>query len=54
MRTQAIILKKIPVREYDELVVCYTKDSGKQVYQAKSRISVLIREELEELEANRL
>ena len=36
MRTQAIILKKIPVREYDELVVCYTKDSGKQVYQAKS------------------
>jgi len=36
MRTQAIILKKIPIREYDELVVCYTKDSGKQVYQAKS------------------
>ncbi len=36
MRTQAIILKKIPVREYDELVVCFTKDSGKQVYQAKS------------------
>jgi hypothetical protein len=36
MRTQAIILKKIPVREYDELVVCYTKDAGKQVYQAKS------------------
>ncbi len=36
MRTQAIILKKIPIREYDELVVCYTKDSGKQTYQAKS------------------
>jgi len=36
MRTQAIILKKIPVREYDELVVCYTKDLGKQVYRAKS------------------
>lgn len=36
MRTQAIILKKIPIREYDELVVCYTKDAGKQVYQAKS------------------
>jgi DNA repair protein RecO len=35
MRTQAIILKKIPIREYDELVVCYTKDSGKQTYQAK-------------------
>lgn len=36
MRTQAIILKKIPIREYDELVICYTKDMGKQVYQAKS------------------
>jgi DNA repair protein RecO (recombination protein O) len=36
MRIQAIILKKIPIREYDELVVCYTKDLGKQVYQAKS------------------
>ncbi len=36
MRTQAIILKKIPVREYDELVVCYTKNAGKQTYQAKS------------------
>ena len=36
MRTQAIILKKIPIREYDELVVCYTQDAGKQVYQAKS------------------
>jgi len=33
---QAIILKKIPIREYDELVICYTKDAGKQVYQAKS------------------
>lgn len=36
MRTQAIILKKIPIRDYDELIVCYTLDSGKQVYQAKS------------------
>ena len=36
MRTQAIILKKIPIKEYDELLVCYTKDAGKQVYQAKS------------------
>jgi DNA repair protein RecO len=36
MRTQAIILKKIPIREYDELIICYTKDSGKQIYQAKS------------------
>lgn len=33
---QAIILKKIPIREYDELVICYTKDTGKQVYRAKS------------------
>lgn len=36
MRIQAIILKKIPIREYDELVVCYTRDAGKQAYQAKS------------------
>jgi DNA repair protein RecO len=36
MRTQAIILKKIPIREYDELVVCYTRHAGKQTYQAKS------------------
>lgn len=36
MRTQAVILKKIPIREYDELIICYTKDEGKQVYQAKS------------------
>ncbi|MBI2063138.1 MAG: DNA repair protein RecO [Candidatus Yanofskybacteria bacterium] len=35
MRTQAIILKKIPIREYDALVICYIKDSGKQIYQAK-------------------
>ncbi len=36
MRTQAIILKKIPIGEHDELIICYTKDAGKQVYQAKS------------------
>lgn len=36
MRIQAIILKKIPIREYDELVVCYTQHAGKQTYQAKS------------------
>lgn len=36
MRTQAVILKKIPIREYDELIICYTQDAGKQVYQAKS------------------
>jgi DNA repair protein RecO (recombination protein O) len=36
MRTQAIILKKIPIREYDELIVCYTEHAGKQTYQAKS------------------
>ena len=36
MRIQAIILKKIPIRDYDELIICYAQDSGKQVYQAKS------------------
>ncbi len=36
MRTQAIILKKIPIREYDDMVVCYTLHAGKQIYQAKS------------------
>ncbi len=38
MRTQAIILKKIPIREYDELIVCYDKERGKQVYHAKSNL----------------
>ena len=33
---QAIILKKIPIKEYDELIVCYTKDFGKMTYIAKS------------------
>ncbi|MEK7582795.1 MAG: DNA repair protein RecO [Patescibacteria group bacterium] len=37
-RHQAIILKKIPIREDDELVMCYTKDFGKQRYQAKSSV----------------
>lgn len=36
MRTQAIIIKKIAIREYDELIICYTKNFGKQTYQAKS------------------
>lgn len=36
MRTEAIILKKVPIRESDELVICYTRDAGKQVYHAKS------------------
>ncbi|OGN04463.1 MAG: DNA repair protein RecO [Candidatus Yanofskybacteria bacterium RIFCSPHIGHO2_01_FULL_44_17] len=36
MRAPAIILKKIPIREYDELIICYTQNTGKQVYQAKS------------------
>ncbi|MBI2669769.1 MAG: DNA repair protein RecO [Candidatus Yanofskybacteria bacterium] len=35
-KMQAVVLKKIPIREYDELVICYTKDAGKQVYQVKS------------------
>ena len=38
MRIQAIILKKTPIREHDELVMCYTRDFGKQRYQAKSSI----------------
>lgn len=37
-RHQAIILKKIPIREDDELVMCYTRDFGKQRYQAKSSV----------------
>lgn len=36
MRIQAIVLKKIPIREYDEFIVCYTEHAGKQTYQAKS------------------
>ena len=36
MRTQAIILKKIPFKEHDQLVGCYTREAGKQTYQAKS------------------
>ena len=36
MRVQAIIIRKIPIREYDELVVCYTEDSGKETFQVKS------------------
>ncbi len=31
-----MILKKIPVKEYDEILICYTEESGKQLYQAKS------------------
>ena len=38
MRLQAIILKKTPIREHDELVMCYTLDHGKQRYQAKSSV----------------
>jgi DNA repair protein RecO len=33
---QAIILKKIPIREFDELIICYTHDEGKAIYVAKS------------------
>ncbi|TSC91099.1 MAG: hypothetical protein CEN90_647 [Parcubacteria group bacterium Licking1014_17] len=35
MRPTAIILKKIPKGEYDDLIICYTKHEGKQTYQAK-------------------
>src|SRR3989344_9022419 len=33
---KAVIIKKIPIREYNELIVCYTQEEGKQAYQAKS------------------
>lgn len=33
---QAIIIKKTPVKEHDELVVCYSKEGGKKTYIAKS------------------
>lgn len=33
---EAIILKKMATREWDQLVVCYTQDFGKQTYIAKS------------------
>ncbi|MFH1769846.1 MAG: recombination protein O N-terminal domain-containing protein [Parcubacteria group bacterium] len=36
MRLEAIVLKKIPIKEHDEMVICYTKDQGKQTYRAKS------------------
>jgi len=38
MRSQAIILKTIPIKEHDQLIVCYTSDSGKQLYNAKSSL----------------
>lgn len=38
MRHQAIILKKTPIREHDELIMCYTRDVGKQRYVAKSSV----------------
>jgi len=38
MRTRAIILKKLPLREDDELVVAYTETHGKQRYLAKSSL----------------
>ena len=38
MRHQAIIIKKTPIREHDELIMCYTRDHGKQRYVAKSSI----------------
>jgi len=38
MRHQAIIIKKQPLRESDELVMCYTREQGKQRYIAKSSV----------------
>jgi DNA repair protein RecO (recombination protein O) len=36
MRTQAIIVRKINTNEYDQVVVCYTKEFGKMAAVAKS------------------
>lgn len=36
MRTRAIIIKKQPTNEYDELVTCYTQEFGKLTAVAKS------------------
>lgn len=36
MKTRAIIIKKQPVNEYDELITCYTQESGKITAIAKS------------------
>lgn len=36
MHIEAIVIKKSKAREHDELITCYTKDAGKQVYHAKS------------------
>lgn len=36
MRTKAIIIKKQPTNEYDELVTCYTEEFGKLTAVAKS------------------
>jgi DNA repair protein RecO len=36
MHIEAIVIKKSKAREHDELITCYTKSAGKQVYHAKS------------------
>lgn len=36
MKTKAIILKKTPTNEYDQLVICYTQEFGKMTAIAKS------------------
>jgi len=36
MRTRAIIIKKQPTNEYDELITCYTQEFGKLTAAAKS------------------
>src|SRR3989344_3512978 len=38
MRTKAIIIKKQPTNEYDELVTCYTQEFGKLSAVAKSSL----------------
>jgi len=36
IKTQAIILKKVPTNEYDQLITCYTQELGKITAIAKS------------------
>ncbi len=35
---QAIVIKKIPIKENDELIICYTHQLGKQLYRTKSSL----------------
>lgn len=49
MRIQAVVIKSVPVRENDRLIVCYTRHIGRRAYHAKSanRHTSLQRQHLE-------